>query len=237
MMMAGIKILFCLGFALGTGDAPGDPNQADPSITRSSETIRRQIERQRMSAIEPNQLICSDSLKQVIAQLQALQLSPKSASLSAAGAAGKIKGEKKPTAKLSSVQAESSSPMTGEKKESGAAPAVSLSEIQKPVNAMATADALYQAKDYQHAVRFYQMAADAAGKNDPAGCQWALYQTANCLRYEDAEKAIAAYQKLVAEYPGSSWTAAAQIQQKNLEWLKKNQPNLLKTKLSNDPNQ
>jgi outer membrane protein assembly factor BamD (BamD/ComL family) len=124
-----------------------------------------------------------------------------------------------------------------ENKESVAAQAVGLHEIEKPVNAMATADALYRAKDYRHAVRFYRMVTETAGRDDLSGRQWALYQTANCLRNEDPEKAIAAYQQLIAEHPGSTWAAAALIQQRNLEWLKKNQPVFLKTKPQNDPNQ
>jgi tetratricopeptide (TPR) repeat protein len=237
MMMAGIKILFCLGFALGAEGVVGDPNQADHSITRNSQTIRQQIELQRMSAMEPNQPTRSDALKQVVTQLQALQLSADSSGLPAASATGKIKEDKKATAKPSSVQSATPSPIIGETKESGTAQAVILNEIENPVNVMATADALYQAKDYRQAVRFYQMASETVGKDNPADRQWALYQTANCLRYEDPDKAIQAYQKLIAEYSSSSWIAAAMIQQKNLEWYKKNQPVLSKTKPQNDPNQ
>jgi tetratricopeptide (TPR) repeat protein len=237
MMMAGIKILFCLGFALGADGAVGDPNHAGQSITRDSQAIRQQMEFQRMSAMEPNLPTRSDTLKQVVTQLQALQVSAKSAGRLEAPAAEKIKEEKKASAKPSFGQAAISSLITGGNKESGAVQAVSLNEVQKPINAMATADALYQAKDYRNAVRFYQMAAQVAGKDDPAGCQWALYQTANCLRNEDAEKAIAAYRQLIAEYPSSSWANAALIQQKNLEWFKQNQTTLSKTKPHNDPNQ
>jgi tetratricopeptide (TPR) repeat protein len=237
MMMAGINILFYLGFALGADDVIRDPNQADRSLTSNSQTIRQQIERQRNSAMEPNQTARAVALKQVVTQLQALQVTADSTPHSTTPAAEKIKEEKKASAKPSSPQTVISSPMTGEKKESGAVQAVNLDQVQKPVNVLATADALYQAKDYRHAVRFYQMAVEAGGKDNPAGHQWALYQTANCLRHEDTEKAIGAYQKLIAEYPSSSWAAAALIQQRNLEWFKLNQPVLSKTKTKNDPNQ
>jgi hypothetical protein len=90
MMMAGIKILFCLGFALGTGHVVSDPNQADHSITHSSQTIRQQIERQRMSAWSRS----ADSfrrLKQMVTNL-GLQLSTDSTLPSLPGG-GKKKAE------------------------------------------------------------------------------------------------------------------------------------------------
>jgi tetratricopeptide (TPR) repeat protein len=237
MMTAGIRLLFCLCFLIGTGDAGSDPNQADHLLTRNSHAIRQQIERQRMSAIEPNQPTRADTLKQVVNQLQSLQLSVDSAGLSAIRAVEKTKEDKKVSAQALSQAKMGLSPGAGDKQESGAVQPVSLTDIEKPVNAMAAADALYQAKDYRHAVRFYRIAAQDAGKDDPAGSQWALYQTANCLRYEDAEKAIAAYQRLIAEYPSSAWATAALIQQRNLEWMRKNQPVLSQTKTNNDPNQ
>jgi hypothetical protein len=236
MITVGIKILFCLGFALGSDGVIDEPNQADHLIARNSQTIRQKMELQRMSAMEPNQPTRADTLKQVVTQLQALQLPVDSSGPSAVPAAGRIKEQQPASAKPSSVPSASLLPVTGKKKESGSSTAAGLGEIEKPVNAMATADALYRAKDYRHAVRFYRMAAETGGKDDPEGRQWALYQTANCLRHEDAEKAVAAYQQLIAECPGSSWTAAALIQQRNLEWLKKNQT-VLKTKPQNDPNQ
>lgn len=229
--------MFCLGFALGADSVIGDPNQAEHSITRDSQTLRQQMEFHRMSAMEPNQPTLADRLKQVVTQLQTLQLPVASSGSSAAPEAGNIKEEKKSPVTPSTLPAATSAQSMQESKKSGVTQTVSLNEIEKPVNALATADALYQAKDYHQALRFYQMAAETGGKGDTAGRQWALYQTANCLRNEDTEKAIAAYQQLIAEFPSSSWTPAALIQQKNLEWLKKNQQVFLKTKLQNDPNQ
>jgi tetratricopeptide (TPR) repeat protein len=236
MIIAGIKMLICLGFMLGPDASVGDPNQAINSVSRNSEILRRQMELQRVSAIEPNQPTQADTLRQVVTQLQSLQWSTNSAVASGVGANEKLKEEKKKAAGTT-PPALISSPVSAENKESGATQAGSLEEVKKPVNAMATADALYQAKDYSHAVRFYQMAAESKDQDVPASCQWALYQTANCLRYQDGDTAIKAYQQLIAEYPNSPWTAAATAQQKNLEWFKQNQNILSKNTTHNDPNQ
>jgi tetratricopeptide (TPR) repeat protein len=222
MMLLGISLVLRIAL-LSSADVGQDPNLAERNLTGQSETIRQQIERQRFSAIEPNEPTRSDALKEVVNRLQSLQLSADFKPLPAAGPIEKTKKDNPDAKPAVSIQPES---IVSEE--------VDLDEIQKPVNAMAAANALYRANDYRRAVRFYEMAAKAAEAADPSGRQWALYQIANCLRHEDKEKAIAAYQQMIKEYPSSSWANAALIQQKNLEWLKKNQPVLSKT---NDPNQ
>jgi len=124
-----------------------------------------------------------------------------------------------------------------ENRQGGMPQICSLDKVEKPVNVLAAADALYQAKDYKRAMRFYQMAIELKPQNDLTGRQWAMYQAANCMQHQTPDQAVQCYDRLLAEYPGSPWASAALAQRKNLDWLKQNQTLLLKSTTSNDPNQ
>jgi tetratricopeptide (TPR) repeat protein len=236
---AGLKLTIYLGMIFCRGVALSDPNGITPAVNQS-EAIRQQVESQRVSAMEPNQPGQSNVLRQVIAQLESLRWSGEYAATYPGAVVKKPKEEKTQTAAVAAEQSPSSAvlqPVSAESRQNDTPRISSLDKVDKPVNVLAAADALYQAKDYKRAMRFYQMAIELKPQNDPTGRQWAMYQAANCMQRQTPDQAVQCYDRLLAEYPGSPWASAALAQRKNLDWLKQNQTLLLKSMASNDPNQ
>lgn len=209
---------------MGAAFGVTEPNQAGSSVTEETEMLRQQVQLQRVSAMEPNQSCGADVLKQLVSQIKSLEMSANPAGVSEPNTAEKSTEQGIKPAEASKSVVPVAPRVSGDVTAGVEQQPDSIDKIEKPVNTLAAADVLYRAKDYQRALRFYEMAAESKDKNNTADSQWAMYQAANCLRYLDAAKAEAAYQKLIAEYPNSAWTAAAIIQQKNLEWFKRNQP-------------
>jgi len=237
MISVGLKLIICLGLVFCRDVALTEPNQTTDSIARESETLRRQVELQRVSAIDSNQSTQTDVLRQIVGQLQSLQW-PAGRTVSARPrTAEKPQEEKIQAAKMIQASAAAASLIWAKNKESGTPPICSLDEVKNPVNVLAAADALYRAKNYVQATRFYEMAVESKRESDPLGRQWAMYQAANCLRQRNLGKAVEGYNRLIAEYPNSPWASAALAQRKNLDWLKQNQPVLSKSITNNDPNQ
>jgi len=233
---AGLKLTIYLGMIFCRGVAVSEPNGITPAVNQS-EAIRHQVESQRVSAIEPNQPGHSNVFRQVIAQLDSLQWSAESAAAYPGAAAEKPKEEKTQTAAAEQSPSLAVLQPVPAASQGGTPQICNLDKVDKPVNILAAADALYQAKDYRRAMRFYQMAVESKPQNDPTGRQWAMYQAANCMQHQTPEQAIQYYDRLLTECPGSPWASAALTQRKNLDWLKQNQALLLKSTTSNDPNQ
>jgi tetratricopeptide (TPR) repeat protein len=227
-------MLVCLGFASGSVLAANDPNQTDHSASRDAELLRRQVQLQRVSAIEPNQPTQAETLKQVVNQLGSLQWSQDLAGPSKSKVTGNLQEQEVKTAGASQVfdRIPVATPVNDKKSLK-----TDIDDVENPVNALAAADVLYQAKDYPRALRFYQIAAKSKDPDNSVNRQWSLYQAANCLRHQDSQMAIKTYQQVIAEYPNSPWTPVALIQQKNLEWFKQKQIVLSNTRTHNDPNQ
>jgi tetratricopeptide (TPR) repeat protein len=234
MMSKITQILICLGIVCGSVLAANDPNQPDRSAARNAELLRRQVELQRVSAIEPNQPTQAETLKQVVNQLGSLEWSQDLAGASKPKVVGNLQQQEIKTAGASQVfdKIAAKKPVNEEKSLK-----TDLDDVKNPVNALAAADVLYKAKDYSRALRFYQIAAESKEPSNSVDRQWAVYQAANCLRHQDSQKAITTYQQVLAEYPDSPWAPAALIQQKNLEWFKQKETVLSNTRTHNDPNQ
>lgn len=236
MMTAGIKILVCLVLAMDPNTVASEPDGIHSDISRNAE-LRRQVELQRVSAIDPNQSALAGMLRIAVSQVQSLQWSSDSEVTALAVPAEKTKPSNSKTDKTAQPPASNSEASAAADRETAASQRMSLEEVKKPVNVLATADVLYRAKDYSRALRFYQMAIESGNQADSPDCQWALFQSANCLRHKEPDKAISVYQQLIARYPNSPWTPAALVRQKNLEWFKLNQNAISKNTSSNDPNQ
>ncbi len=205
--------------------AAKEPVQTDPSVEKS-EQLQRQVRMLQLSAMDPNQTPQGNSLKQMIEQLQSLQLPAETADTKASSP-DEPKTESKPV-----VQPQPTLPISNDPIQTGLA---RLDQVAEPLNAIAVADALFRLKDHARAMRFYEVAIDTA-KSSVMERQWAMYQSANCMRYQDADRAVELYGRLIAEYPNSPWSSAALSQRKTLEWLKKNQAELKQRIAVNDPN-
>lgn len=105
------------------------------------------------------------------------------------------------------------------------------------VNPFAVAEAFFSQKDYTKAAKFYQFALkkmpdDREHPNKP----WAMYQTANCLRYTDRDVAYQLYQDLIEQFPNSRWATTAKVQQELVDWYRSDQTKKILEKFINDPN-
>jgi tetratricopeptide (TPR) repeat protein len=231
---AGIQLAICLGMFFCREAALSDPN-SKTAVLSQSEALRQQVELQRVSAIEPNQPGRVKAMQNVITQLESLQWSGDNPSSVLPSEVKKSQDNKTTPAAKPTVPV--SQPVSAKGQPAGVPQVHGLDTVENPIDVLAVADALYKAEDYKRAGRFYQMAIESKSK-EPAVVQWAMYQTANCLRRHTPDQAVQWYDRLLAEYPGSPWVAAALAQRKSLDWLKQNQTLLLEKKItSNDPNQ
>ena len=56
---------------------------------------------------------------------------------------------------------------------------------------------------------------------------WILFQIGNCLRDDDLPTATKMYRQLITEYPNSPWTDLAKVQDKLIDWYRKDKPRTL----------
>lgn len=101
-----------------------------------------------------------------------------------------------------------------------------LDGSQSVLYPMELADVLYQAGNLQQAGHFYEIALNAADKDNASDCQWLLFQTANCLRQTDPTRAAALYEQVSQTWPNSVWAAAARARRGMLVWLQTNEQEL-----------
>jgi len=95
-----------------------------------------------------------------------------------------------------------------------------LETVEQVVDAIQLADVLYRQGYTQAAYTYYSQAAkQAAGSAD--NDQWVLFQMANCCGESDPAKAVKLYSDLLARYPNSPWSGAAQARRTTLEWSMK----------------
>ncbi|MHC4726002.1 MAG: tetratricopeptide repeat protein, partial [Planctomycetota bacterium] len=76
---------------------------------------------------------------------------------------------------------------------------------------------------YQEALKRKRLS-DVDSAQDRA---WILFQIGNCLRNEDRPEAIKSYEKLIIEYPNSTWREFAETRRKLLDWYVKEEPHKL----------
>jgi hypothetical protein len=102
-------------------------------------------------------------------------------------------------------------------------------EMERLIDAVGAADALYQAGQYEAALAIYQRLSDhqpagvASGKG--ASRDWLVLQLANCNgRLGRHEEALKLYQQLIAAFPGSPWVAVAKVQGTLAGWHQAERP-------------
>ncbi len=230
-MSIGLHIILSLSVLVcGSVDVSANPN---PDVIEKSGQLQQQIKMLQVSAMEPNQPVQPGMLNDMIQQLQSLRL-PKLAGQAASVQEAATVTDHNHT---DSAQANFSRPIQPSSAAGPADPNLAwLDQVTTPLNAIAAADALYRLGDFARAKRFYDIVtADTTGSVHSIR-SWALYQSANCLRKQNPERAVELYNLLIAEFPNSTWAAAAMAQRKKIEWLKKNQFELNQRITGNDPN-
>lgn len=230
MNIIGLHIILSMSL-LVFGDTDASANQ-NPDVIEKSGQLQQQIKMLQVSAMEPNQPVQTSPLKDMISQLQSLQLP-------------KLAGQAAPVQKAAnsdntdSADANPARPVL-QPQTAAAGPAepnlARLDQVTAPLNAIAAADALYRVGDFVRAKRFYDIAAVETASPQNSIRPWAMYQSANCTRNQNPEGAVELYNLLIAEFPNSTWSSAAMAQRKKIEWLKKNQEELKQRIAGNDPN-
>lgn len=83
------------------------------------------------------------------------------------------------------------------------------------------ANALYAQKKYKSAIKIFKVIIDL--NRNPALSEISMYQSAECLMVQSLhDQALRAYDRFIAQYPGSQYTAMAIYQQGNAYWAKEN---------------
>jgi len=97
---------------------------------------------------------------------------------------------------------------------------------------------LFNSGHLKEAAVCYRQALDLMDPNQPAyspKAAWILFQSGNCLRKDDPEKALAAYARLMSEHPGSMWAAMAKARSDLITWYRQNLPQELIKKTKPKP--
>lgn len=97
------------------------------------------------------------------------------------------------------------------------------------------AEALYKKNYTAEAGVFYEVALRKIGddKENPDR-PWILFQTANCVRFQDPAAAIDFYRKLIEDYPDSEWTEISRARIGVLEWFRQKENLVLLEKYAYD---
>ena len=222
-----------LQWALSAGAAqPTEPT------TRPSTNIRQtmlQTWREDISAPQDKQ---AEGLTRAVRQLQSLAL-PSSQSQAPGGQAKIAAGVPRVEAAAVSASAAAGAarpttqPTTQPADRQGMSPAelaqIRSMAVEKLIDAVGAADAIYQAGQYEAALALYQRLSDhartgAAPDKDDAR-DWLVFQLANCnARLGRHEQAAKLYQELIAGFPKSPWVAVAKIQGGLAGWQQAEKP-------------
>jgi len=222
-----------LQWALSAGAAqPAEPT------TRPSTNIRQtmlQTWREGVSALQDKQ---AEGLTRAVRQLQSLAL-PSSQSQAPGGQAKIAVGG--PHVEAAAVSASAvagaarptTQPTTQPADRQGISPAelaqIRSMAVEKLIDAVGAADAIYQAGQYEAALALYQRLSDhartgAAPDKDDAR-DWLVFQSANCnARLGRHEQAAKLYQELIAGFPKSPWVAVAKVQGGLAGWQQAEKP-------------
>jgi tetratricopeptide (TPR) repeat protein len=222
-----------LQWALSAGAAqPAEPT------TRPTTNIRQtmlQTWREGISALQDKQ---AEGLTQAVRQLQSLA-PPGSQSQTPGGQAKIAAGV--PVAEAAAVSASAAAgaarpttqPTTQPAAEPGMSPAeleqIKSMAVEKLIDAVGAADAVYQAGQYEAALALYQRLSDhartGAAPDKDDGRDWLVFQSANCnARLGRHEQAAKLYQELIAGFPKSPWVAVAKVQGGLASWQQAEKP-------------
>lgn len=102
-----------------------------------------------------------------------------------------------------------------------------LEHPDRSMNPVELGDVLFLSENTKEAAKFYQEALDRRGGDDVRSASdraWALFQTGNCLRHNDAAVAKEMYGQLIAGYPDSPLADLAKAQNRLIDWYQKDDP-------------
>jgi len=105
-------------------------------------------------------------------------------------------------------------------------------------NPFGLGEILFRTGHLKEAVVCYQQALARKDPNQPDQNQntpWLLLQIGNCLRKDDAPKAVEFYTRLINEYPDSLWTDLAKARSKLITWYQQDKPETLIRKKQKQP--
>jgi tetratricopeptide (TPR) repeat protein len=95
---------------------------------------------------------------------------------------------------------------------------------------LALGEVLFLSGRLKKAAKFYRQAFERMERDDVASGQdraWALFQTGNCLRYDDLPSAKKIYEQLLAEYPDSPWSDLVKARMRLIDWYLQVEPKSL----------
>lgn len=206
-----------------------EPN-VDAAIDQARQ-LRQQLTFEKMQAVNPAPSSgLSDTLRQLAEQLLSLQppaaksdRTPSSASSQSTASAGR----------LTAAAADMPADITAAALDTTALTA-RLTQPEQALFPLQTADMLYCAGQLELAYAYYQRVLQTTPPTDALVCGWAMYQSANCLRQSDPQRASQWYTKLIETYPTSLWAAAANAQRKWVDWKCQYAPQLSAFYVQND---
>jgi tetratricopeptide (TPR) repeat protein len=204
--------------AASAGDEASDPN----SILEQSRMLRRQFIMQTTSSVAEKTLQeQEDSLAKLIEQVRSLQTP-----------LVRQDPNTPPVLKKTTETVQTTPPSTkavlSDPNTTGEEILKKLEQETSILSPIQLADVLYRAGKPEQALRFYEMALQGAEKETPTVHQWLLFQTANCLKATDADRAGKLYEELIRLYPNSGWAPVSQARRQMLGWLEANKKDVEK---------
>jgi len=197
-----------------------DPNgilQEKLQTKEEGRSLQRQLLWEQVESIkEPANQPQTDTLDDLIRQLQSLEIPQKSISQEP----NELMPPQTDTAATSPPPEKS---QAGEKSTPEDNLAVRLEKVEKVLSPLQLADVLYRQGHYQLAFENYCAVYEGLSEDQTEDRQWILFQKANCCRYSDLNEAIGLYNELIKSFPNSKWTVAANSRLKIIEWRQLNQ--------------
>jgi tetratricopeptide (TPR) repeat protein len=95
---------------------------------------------------------------------------------------------------------------------------------------LALGEVLFLSGHLKKAAKLYQQAFERMERDEVASNQdkaWTLFQTGNCLRYDDLISAKQIYEQLLVEYPDSPWSDLVKARIRLIDWYLQVKPKSL----------
>lgn len=206
------------------------PSSEIPEDTAKSDTKpeRELIKVSISSVCEPQENENSDLLKQLINQVNSVQLDAKSQPEPVETKPESIPENTEPqiTAEQSQQQQEVQTKETISKET-----AEKLERLMKNSagvkQAFMLGELLYLSGDYEKAAYFYDKAVNDDSQTNQLRADdqdWLLMQMAACLKDQKPAEAIETYKRLISQNPDSQWTELAKTREQLVEWIANEQP-------------
>jgi tetratricopeptide (TPR) repeat protein len=222
----------CIATTMATG---ADPN----AVLEQSRLLRRQFQADTFSAVaektpEEKEATLAELIEQVLSLHVPHSQDPNQPASSAKGKTTVGKTGPVPKADSPATPAQQTAQASPRQSEDSVAMTqANVIEILKRTEQPETfpfpielADALYRAGHLEAAGHFYEIALSKTPEQDAATHTWLLFQSGNCWRHTEPDKARSDYEELIRLYPNSVWSAAAQGRLKMISRLSANQPQI-----------